>query len=56
MGFQASLADPDVWYRVATKDDGFEYYKYLMVYIDDILLLSHNGKDVMKTIMKLFRL
>jgi hypothetical protein len=53
MGFQASLAD---WYWAATKDDGFEYYEYLMVYVDDLRLLSHNGKDVMKTIEKLFRL
>jgi hypothetical protein len=32
MGFQASLADPDIWYRAATKDDGLENYKYLMVF------------------------
>jgi len=56
LGFQASLADPDVWYRAATKDDGFEYYEYLIVYVDDILLLSHKGKDVMTMIEKLFRL
>jgi hypothetical protein len=56
MGFTASLADPDIWYRPAVKESGFEYYEYLMVYVDNILLLSHKGEDVMATIEKLFRL
>jgi hypothetical protein len=36
-------ADPDDvwWLRKATKDDWFEYYEMLFVYIDDILALSN---------------
>jgi hypothetical protein len=56
MGFVASLADPDVWYREASKEDGFDYYEYLIVYIDDILVLSHRAKEVMKTVKGLYRL
>jgi hypothetical protein len=56
MGFQASLADPNVWYREATKDNSFEYYEYLIVCVDDILILSHRAKEVMKTIGTLYRL
>jgi hypothetical protein len=56
MGFTPSLADPDVWYRAATKPDGYQYYEYLIVYVDDILVLSHKGKEVMATIEKLYRL
>ncbi|KAL7568472.1 hypothetical protein ACA910_012183 [Epithemia clementina (nom. ined.)] len=37
MGFKSCLADPDVWLRANTKPDGFQYYKYVLVYIDDIL-------------------
>jgi hypothetical protein len=37
MDFVASLADPDVWMRPAVKDNGFEYYEYLLVYADDII-------------------
>jgi len=56
MGFTASLADPGVWYRAATKPDGTEYYEYLIVYVDDILVLSHCPKDVMKMFSKIYRL
>jgi hypothetical protein len=55
MGFQHSLADPDVWLHLATKPNGFEYYKYLIVYVDDILVLSHQVKEVMSTIKQLYR-
>jgi len=54
MGFQHSLADPDVWFRPATKHNGFEYYEYLIVYVDDILVLSHQAKEVMLTIEQLY--
>jgi hypothetical protein len=56
MGFTASLADPDIWYRAATKPDGTEYYEYLIVYVDDILVLSHCPKDVMKMFSKIYHL
>jgi len=56
MGFTPSLADPDVWYRAATKADGFDYYEYLIVYVDDILVLLHAPKDIMAMLSKLYRL
>jgi hypothetical protein len=34
-----SLGQPDVCLRKATKDDGFEYYEMLFVYVDDIRTL-----------------
>ena len=56
MGFTPSLADPDVWYKEAAKPNGFQYYEYLIVYVDDILVLSHKAKEVMAMIEKLYRL
>ena len=56
LGFTSSLADPDVWYRAATKPDGFEYYEYLLVYVDDLLVLSHNPTVVMKALEDFYRL
>lgn len=56
MGFTPSLADPDVWYKAAAKPNGFQYYEYLIVYVDDILVLSHKAKEVMVTIEKLYHL
>ncbi len=56
IGYTPSYADCDVWYRTATKPDGFEYYEYLLVYVDDILCISHKPKETMVAIGKLYRL
>jgi hypothetical protein len=54
--FNSSLADPDVWYRAATKPDGFQYYEYVLAYVDDILTLSHNPVVIMKALEDFYRL
>jgi len=56
MGFTPSLADPDVWYREAAKANGFEYYEYLLVYVDDILIVSHAPQHIVLCIEKTYRL
>ncbi|MFN9982546.1 MAG: hypothetical protein ACK53Y_21640, partial [bacterium] len=56
MNFKPSYADPDVWMRPATKDCGFQYYEYILVYVDDILVISAAPSPVMKTIQKAYRL
>jgi hypothetical protein len=56
LGFISSLADPDVWYREATKPDGFQYYEYLLAYVDDILVLSHDPVSIMKGLEDFYRL
>ncbi|KAL7577136.1 hypothetical protein ACA910_019738 [Epithemia clementina (nom. ined.)] len=52
MQFKSCLADPDVWMRANTKPDGFQYYKYVLVYIDDILVISHDPRKVMDALKK----
>jgi len=42
--------------RAATKPNGFEYYEYVLVYVDDILVLSHKPKQTMDALGKLYRL
>jgi hypothetical protein len=56
MGFTSCLADPDVWFRPATKPDGFQYYEYVLIYVDDILCLSHAPQAIIATIGKLYQL
>ncbi len=40
MGFMPSLADPNVWMHLAMKPDGTPYYKYILCYVDDVLIIS----------------
>ena len=55
IGFKSSEADPDVWMKPAVKPDGEEYYEYILVYVDDILCISHKAKDTMLLIAKDFK-
>jgi hypothetical protein len=56
IGFKSTLADPDVWIRPQVKPDGFEYYEMVLVYVDDILVLSHEVKSTMDAISALYHL
>ena len=56
IGFVPTRADPDVWRQPAIKEDGFEYYEYVLCYIDDILAISHKARDVLKAIQTIFKL
>ena len=56
IGFTSSLADPDVCYRAATKPDGFQHYEYLLAYVDDILVFSHEPVKIMKSLEDIYRL
>jgi hypothetical protein len=55
-GFISSLADPDVWYQASTKPDGFQYYEYVLIYVDDILILSHQPNKTMNALGALYHL
>jgi hypothetical protein len=56
LGFTSSMANPDVWFRAAKKPDGFAYYEYVLVYVDDLLVLSHQPANTMKMLEEFYRL
>jgi hypothetical protein len=56
MHYTRCKADYDVWMRPAVKPDGFEYYEYVLIFVDDILHLSHNPDDTMAKLAKLYEL
>lgn len=56
LNFRSCLADPDVWFRPAIKPDGFKYYEYILVYVDDLLVLSHQPAIIMKGLEEYYRL
>jgi hypothetical protein len=56
LGFTSSFADPDVWMRPATKANGFKYYEYIFVYVDDLLVLSENPRLILNGISHIYRM
>ena len=46
-GYSSCLADPDVWMKPKVKPCGFKYWEYVLVYVDDILVISHEPQVVM---------
>ena len=56
LGYQETWADPDVYRKACTKQDGTKYYSYLVIYVDDVLCMHHNPKEVMDIIGDTFRL
>ena len=41
-------ADPDLWMRPATKEDGSQYYSYILLYTDDTLLIDCDAENVLR--------
>ena len=53
MGFVGTVADPDVYRRANAKPDGFKYYEYILVYVDDVLIISHDADMIISMQYKL---
>ena len=49
-GFENTIADPDVYRRKATKSNGEKIYEMLIVYVDDILVVSHDRTLLTKSV------
>ncbi|KAL7550233.1 hypothetical protein ACHAWF_013472 [Thalassiosira exigua] len=54
--FTPSCVDGDMYYRKASNPDGTLYYELLLVYVDDVLAISHDPKKIMETIEKHFEI
>ncbi len=55
MGSKSSMACPDVWMRPAIKPDGEPYYEYIICYVDDVLAVSAQGKELLKKLQLEFK-
>ena len=55
LGFQSCRADGDVWLRPAVKATGEKVYDYILVYTDDILIVSEHPKRIMESIQSEYR-
>ena len=55
IGFLSTNSDPDIWYRPAVKPNDFEYYEYILCYVDDILCISHDPGLALGQIQAVFK-
>ena len=56
IGYTPSKSDPDIWMIPAIKSDGTEYYKYSLVYVDDVLVISCVPMKTIEGIKFIFKL
>ena len=47
LNIKSCLADPDGWMRPAIKSDGNTYYEYILLYVDDALVVSENAESIL---------
>ena len=45
--FQPCLANPDVWMRPIKKSNLSPCYEYVLLYTEDVLVISDNGEKVL---------
>ena len=48
LDFQPCPADPDVWMPPAKKGDSSPYYNYVLLYLDDALVVSDNAESILQ--------
>ena len=56
MGYKLYLANPDLWMREDKMDNGTEYYEYILLYVDDCLVVSQKPKETLHRLGKYFSL
>ncbi|KAI2496195.1 hypothetical protein MHU86_18334 [Fragilaria crotonensis] len=56
LGWESCKADQDVWLKPEVrKDDGYQYYAYCLLYVDDILIVHHDGVRMLNEIDHFFK-
>lgn len=48
LNFKSCPADPDVWMRPAIRSDGSKCYDYVLLYVDDALVVSDNAESILR--------
>ena len=48
LGFSSSRADPAVWYRLSKRATREDYYEYVLLYVDDVLVISERADSLLR--------
>ena len=55
LGYEPCKADSDLWWKPMVRpDDGFKYYAYVLLYVDDCIAIHHDGEGALREIDKYF--
>jgi Reverse transcriptase (RNA-dependent DNA polymerase) len=55
LGYKSCKANPDVWMKAMVRpDNGFEYYAYILLYVDDMLCIHHDAESAIRQLDKYF--
>jgi hypothetical protein len=55
IGFVSTIADPNVWIQPAACEDRYDYYEMLLVYVDNVLAISHEPKILIDAIGEYYK-
>ena len=55
IGLLSTKAYPNVWYRPEVKPNGFDYYDYILCYVDYILYMSQDPGIALRRIQAVFK-
>ena len=53
--FKSTLADPDVWIKLMKKQNGEEYYAYILIYVDDMLIIAEDPRKIMESVRETYK-
>ncbi len=56
MGFVPCRANPDLWMLATEKSDGTKYWAYVLLYVDDVMVILHNAMIILARLDKYFKL
>ena len=54
-GYKPCLVDPDLWLKAQNQDVNY-YYSYIFCYVDDIMVIHHDGRTILYRIDKFMKL
>ena len=55
IGFLSTKGEPGGWYQTTVKPSSFDYYKYILCYVDDILYISHDPGISVRRMQAVFK-
>ena len=57
LGYKPCRADPDLWMKPMVRpDDGFRYWAYILLYVDDCLAIHHDATSALEQLDKYFQM